>query len=152
MAPANQRQTTPAPRHLPGRKAKAVDPDRELLHFNVRLAKSRQALADTNRIERKAFREHLELPSNRYDDTVPAQWLAKPAAPSSSSAAESAPTSETSSRGWTCAPVRADRPQLPLAPVGGSLVPRDIPGAVAAAATSKTPEQCPGVMTSRTKL
>ena len=61
MAPANQRQTTPAPRHLPGRKAKAVDPDRELLHFNVRLAKSRQALADTNRLERKAFREHARV-------------------------------------------------------------------------------------------
>ena len=61
MAPATQRQTTPAPRHLPGRKAKAVDPDRELLHFNVRLAKSRQALADTNRLERKAFREHARV-------------------------------------------------------------------------------------------
>ena len=36
-------------------------PDRELLQFNVRLAKSRQALADTNRIERKAFREHARI-------------------------------------------------------------------------------------------
>jgi hypothetical protein len=61
MAPARQRQTTPAPRHLPGRKATPVDPDRELLHFNVRLAKSRQALADTNRLERKAFREHARV-------------------------------------------------------------------------------------------
>ena len=61
MAPATKRQTTPTPRHVPGRKAKAVDPDRELLHFNVRLAKCRQALADTNRIERKAFREHARV-------------------------------------------------------------------------------------------
>jgi predicted phosphodiesterase len=37
------------------------NPDRELLQFNVRLAKSRQALADANRIERKAFREHARL-------------------------------------------------------------------------------------------
>ena len=37
------------------------DPDRELLQFNVRLAKARQAQADTNRIERKAFREHARV-------------------------------------------------------------------------------------------
>ena len=59
MAPARQRQTTP--HHLPGRKPRPDEPDRELLHFNVRLAKSRQALADTNRIERKAFREHARV-------------------------------------------------------------------------------------------
>ncbi|MCP9793535.1 hypothetical protein [Vulcanococcus limneticus] len=37
------------------------NPDRDLLQFNVRLAKSRQALADSNRIERKAFREHARI-------------------------------------------------------------------------------------------
>ena len=37
------------------------DPDRELLQFNVRLAKARQAQADTNRIERKAFGEHARV-------------------------------------------------------------------------------------------
>jgi len=37
------------------------DADRELLQFNVRLAKNRQALLDTNRIERKAFREHARI-------------------------------------------------------------------------------------------
>ncbi|MFN9635382.1 MAG: hypothetical protein ACK55D_01540, partial [Synechococcaceae cyanobacterium] len=37
------------------------DADRELLTFNVRLAKNRQALLDTNRIERKAFREHARI-------------------------------------------------------------------------------------------
>ncbi|MFM7677124.1 MAG: hypothetical protein ACKO5F_16440, partial [Synechococcus sp.] len=52
---------------LPQRKSRPrhhlelVEPDRELLQFNVRLAKSRQALADTNRIERKAFREHARI-------------------------------------------------------------------------------------------
>jgi predicted phosphodiesterase len=35
--------------------------DRDLLTFNVRLAKMRQALLDTNRIERKAFREHARI-------------------------------------------------------------------------------------------
>jgi predicted phosphodiesterase len=35
--------------------------ERELLQFNVRLAKRHQALADTNRIERKAFREHARI-------------------------------------------------------------------------------------------
>ena len=35
--------------------------DRELLSFNVRLAKSRQALLDHNRIERKAFRSHARI-------------------------------------------------------------------------------------------
>jgi hypothetical protein len=37
------------------------DADRELLQFNVRLAKNRQALLDTNRIERKAFLEHARI-------------------------------------------------------------------------------------------
>lgn len=37
------------------------NPDRDLLQFNVRLAKSRQALADSNRIERKVFREHARI-------------------------------------------------------------------------------------------
>jgi predicted phosphodiesterase len=36
-------------------------PDHEILLHNVRLAKVRQALLDTNRIERKAFREHARL-------------------------------------------------------------------------------------------
>ncbi len=35
--------------------------DRELLQFNVRLAKNRQALLDANRLERKAFREHARI-------------------------------------------------------------------------------------------
>ena len=51
-------------RHLPGRgptPATVNDQDRELLQFNVRLAKARQAQADTNRIERKAFREHARI-------------------------------------------------------------------------------------------
>jgi predicted phosphodiesterase len=51
-------------RHLPGRghvPATNNDQDRELLQFNVRLAKARQAQADTNRIERKAFREHARV-------------------------------------------------------------------------------------------
>ena len=51
-------------RHLPGRgptPARVNDQDRELLQFNVRLAKARQAQADTNRIERKAFREHARI-------------------------------------------------------------------------------------------
>ena len=38
-----------------------AEADRELLQFNVRLAKRQQALADTNRIERKAFREHARI-------------------------------------------------------------------------------------------
>jgi predicted phosphodiesterase len=38
-----------------------VEADRDLLQFNVRLAKTRQALLDTNRIERKAFREHARI-------------------------------------------------------------------------------------------
>ncbi len=37
------------------------EPDQELLSFNVRLAKNRQALLDTQRIERKAFREHARI-------------------------------------------------------------------------------------------
>ena len=51
-------------RHLPGRgqlQASSNDQDRELLQFNVRLAKARQAQADSNRIERKAFREHARV-------------------------------------------------------------------------------------------
>ena len=32
-----------------------------MLQFNVRLAKARQAQADINRIERKAFREHARI-------------------------------------------------------------------------------------------
>jgi predicted phosphodiesterase len=51
-------------RHLPGRghvPATNNDQDRELLQFNVRLAKARQAQADTNRIERKAFREYARI-------------------------------------------------------------------------------------------
>lgn len=49
-------------RHLPGRcPAPDREQDRELLQFNVRLAKARQAQADTNRIERKAFREHARI-------------------------------------------------------------------------------------------
>ena len=47
----------PAPEHHKG----VPDADRELLQFNVRLAKNRQALLDTNRIERKAFREHARI-------------------------------------------------------------------------------------------
>ena len=43
------------------RRLQLLEPDRELLQFNVRLAKNRQALADTNRIERKAFREHARI-------------------------------------------------------------------------------------------
>ncbi|MFN6338723.1 MAG: hypothetical protein ACK41W_08370 [Cyanobacteriota bacterium] len=38
-----------------------LTPDQELVVHNVRLAKVRQALLDTNRIERKAFREHARV-------------------------------------------------------------------------------------------
>ena len=38
-----------------------ADPDRELLAFNVRLAKQRQGLLDVQRLERKAFREHARV-------------------------------------------------------------------------------------------
>ena len=48
-------------RHPGGKPYPSVEHDRELLQFNVRLAKCRQALADTNRIERKAFREHARV-------------------------------------------------------------------------------------------
>jgi predicted phosphodiesterase len=48
-------------RHPGGQPYPSVEHDRELLQFNVRLAKCRQALADTNRIERKAFREHARV-------------------------------------------------------------------------------------------
>jgi predicted phosphodiesterase len=47
--------------HPGGKPYPSVEHDRELLQFNVRLAKCRQALADTNRIERKAFREHARV-------------------------------------------------------------------------------------------
>ena len=55
------------PSRLPSRHpavaptAGVPDADRELLQFNVRLAKNRQALLDTNRIECKAFREHARI-------------------------------------------------------------------------------------------
>ena len=42
-------------------RRQAPEPDQELLQFNVRLAKRQQALRDTNRIERKAFREHARI-------------------------------------------------------------------------------------------
>jgi predicted phosphodiesterase len=48
-------------RHPGGKPHPIEEHDRELLQFNVRLAKCRQALADTNRIERKAFREHARV-------------------------------------------------------------------------------------------
>ena len=48
-------------RHPGGTPHPIEEHDRELLQFNVRLAKCRQALADTNRIERKAFREHARV-------------------------------------------------------------------------------------------
>jgi predicted phosphodiesterase len=41
--------------------AAGLEPDRELLGFNVRLAKQRQGLLDVQRIERKAFREHARI-------------------------------------------------------------------------------------------
>ena len=41
--------------------AVAVEPDRELLAFNVRLAKQRQGLLDSQRLERKAFRDHARV-------------------------------------------------------------------------------------------
>jgi len=47
-----------------------ADPDRELLAFNVRLAKQRQGLLDVQRLERKAFREHA-----RVDNAVAARPL-----------------------------------------------------------------------------
>ena len=62
MGSAKHRQQ-PA-RHLPGRgptPAISNEQDRETLQFNVRLAKARQAQADINRIERKAFREHARI-------------------------------------------------------------------------------------------
>ena len=62
MGSAQHRQQ-PA-RHLPGRgptPAISNEQDRETLQFNVRLAKARQAQADINRIERKAFREHARI-------------------------------------------------------------------------------------------
>jgi hypothetical protein len=65
MAP----RTTPSAETFPARSATQAAParsrcrrrpcspvDRDLLTLNVRLAKMRQALLDTNRIERKAFR------------------------------------------------------------------------------------------------
>ena len=56
MASGKQRQRRH--RHPP---ARPLEVDRELLQFNVRLAKARQAVVDTNRIERKAFREHARI-------------------------------------------------------------------------------------------
>jgi predicted phosphodiesterase len=49
--PTSEGLLTPAP----------VGSDRELVRFNVRLAKRRQALLDQQRIERKAFREHARI-------------------------------------------------------------------------------------------
>ena len=48
-------------RSTPAAVDSAVEPDRELLSFNVRLAKQRQGLLDNQRIERKAFREHARV-------------------------------------------------------------------------------------------
>ena len=48
------------PSHAPAATASS-HADHELLSFNVRLAKHRQALLDTSRIERKAFREHARV-------------------------------------------------------------------------------------------
>jgi len=50
MAPSISRTSHPCP-----------TPDQELGYHNVRLAKVRLALLDTNRIERKAFRQHTRL-------------------------------------------------------------------------------------------
>ncbi len=46
---------------VPGAGVPDAEADRELLTFHVRLAKQRQGLLDTNRIERKAFREHARI-------------------------------------------------------------------------------------------
>ncbi len=69
--PSRPSPTTPAALrrpHRPSRLPSAVlaagvsdAADRELLAFNVRLAKQRQGLLDTSRIERKAFREHARI-------------------------------------------------------------------------------------------
>jgi predicted phosphodiesterase len=48
-------------RRPPHRSACSNSAERELLQFNVRLAKNRQALLDAQRIERKAFREHARI-------------------------------------------------------------------------------------------
>ena len=60
--PPSRAQLSRLPRPASGEPHASVpDADRELLQFNVRLAKNRQALLDTNRIERKAFREHARI-------------------------------------------------------------------------------------------
>ena len=43
------------------RACQKVDEDTELIEYNVRLAKQKQKFQDTNRIERKAFREHARI-------------------------------------------------------------------------------------------
>ncbi|MCS5700789.1 hypothetical protein NZK32_17240 [Cyanobium sp. FGCU-52] len=55
------RSRLPARSNPPRQRSVRQDPDRELLQFNVRLAKNRQALLDAQRIERKAFREHARI-------------------------------------------------------------------------------------------
>ena len=58
----SNKERRPRHRHRPAsNKVCSPHQDRELLQFNVRLAKARQAQADTNRIERKAFREHARI-------------------------------------------------------------------------------------------
>ena len=71
--PQRTRPSGPAPRGPAsrdsgprGRNPRATDRrpqevDHDLLQFNVRLAKNRQALVDAHRIERKAFREHARI-------------------------------------------------------------------------------------------
>jgi predicted phosphodiesterase len=59
--PPDRAQLSRLPVPASQRPEAANEPDRELLQFNVRLAKNRQALLDTNRIERKAFREHARI-------------------------------------------------------------------------------------------
>jgi len=51
----------PRPHRPPHHPPCANASERELLQFNVRLAKNRQALLDSQRIERKAFREHARI-------------------------------------------------------------------------------------------
>ena len=60
-APRQLRSRPPARSNSPHHRSVHQDPDRELLQFNVRLAKNRQALLDAQRIERKAFREHARI-------------------------------------------------------------------------------------------
>ena len=56
--PSRDRASAPPPARC---RRPVPDTDRELLQFNVRLAKNRQALLDTQRIERKSFREHARI-------------------------------------------------------------------------------------------